>query len=583
MKYDATYKPNQRDWTKAADMQLVDALRMSDDWHVRAARSVLASRYAGKKTPPSLVDSIRSLVGSEQAVDPQSVRIRLSALWALASLRVLSEQDIASSLADPSEIVRSWGVRFLSKSELLPSLAKEESSLMVRREIALAAGRLGQKDPQAPHVWDALETLCNQNENSQDRDLPVILWQSIGKLWSNGNPSTLHRALAIAQSTPLETVRDSILWYAAKTSDAGRVELVSKLSQGEDSELVHQLEILEYALRGQNDLKSNESWATLAPTLYASTNPSVRSLAESIGAQMGDQILFDAVRKRLSKGESIKVRSQAMDILQRDRSPVNLPLLLDALDEPKLAAKALTLMRPYEDPTIADAVIGRLGKFAPDATAAAMDLLTSRRLLANGLLDALASKKIDRSTLTAYYARQMTLLGDEKLSERIANEWGQVRSGNEAMKDQIRKTVNAYRGAPLWAFDAGAGKMHFQKFCASCHSPENQNIEIAPKLQGTGAKGIEYAIENIIDPNAVIGKDYQARVIRTKDGQVVTGLFQAESDSSISIRTATETIQVDKSDVEEFKVSENSFMPMGLLDTLDERQRIELLKYLMSL
>jgi putative heme-binding domain-containing protein len=177
----------------------------------------------------------------------------------------------------------------------------------------------------------------------------------------------------------------------------------------------------------------------------------------------------------------------------------------------------------------------------------------------------------------------MTLLGDEKLSERIANEWGQVRSGNEAMKDQIRKTVNAYRGAPLWAFDAGAGKMHFQKLCASCHSPENQNIEIAPKLQGTGAKGIEYAIENIIDPNAVIGKDYQARVIRTKDGQVVTGLFQAESDSSISIRTATETIQVDKSDVEEFKVSENSFMPMGLLDTLDERQRIELLKYLMSL
>jgi hypothetical protein len=60
-------------------------------------------------------------------------------------------------------------------------------------------------------------------------------------------------------------------------------------------------------------------------------------------------------------------------------------------------------------------------------------------------------------------------------------------------------------------------------------------------------------------------------------------LAQAESDSSISIRTATETIQIDKSDVEEFKVSENSFMPIGLLDTLDERQRIELLKYLMSL
>ena len=125
--------------------------------------------------------------------------------------------------------------------------------------------------------------------------------------------------------------------------------------------------------------------------------------------------------------------------------------------------------------------------------------------------------------------------------------------------------------------------MHFQKLCASCHSPQNQNIEIAPKLQGPGAKGIDYAVENIIDPNAVIGKDYQARVIRTSDGQVITGLAQAQSDSSISIRTATETIQVDKSEIEEFKISENSFMPMGLLDTLDERQRIELLKYLLSL
>ena len=69
----------------------------------------------------------------------------------------------------------------------------------------------------------------------------------------------------------------------------------------------------------------------------------------------------------------------------------------------------------------------------------------------------------------------------------------------------------------------------------------------------------------------------------TKEGQVVTGLVVSESDSQISIRTATETIQVDKSEIDEFKVSENSFMPMGLLETLDERKRIELFKYLLSL
>jgi putative heme-binding domain-containing protein len=272
-----------------------------------------------------------------------------------------------------------------------------------------------------------------------------------------------------------------------------------------------------------------------------------------------------------------------MDVLQQDRSPENLPLLLETLDEPKLAAKGLALLRRYEDPKIASAVIERMKRFAPDAVAAGLDLLTSRKTSASSLLDALADKRVDRSVLTAYYARQMTLLGDPKLNDRIAKEWGQVRSGSEAMKDQIRKTTQAYRGAPLWAFDAGAGKKHFEKLCASCHVSAKENIEIAPKLQGTGAKGIDYAIENIIDPNAVIGKDYQARVIRTKDGQIITGLVQSESDNVISIRTATETIQVAKSEIEEFKVSENSFMPVGLLDSLDERQRIELLKYVLSL
>jgi putative heme-binding domain-containing protein len=218
-----------------------------------------------------------------------------------------------------------------------------------------------------------------------------------------------------------------------------------------------------------------------------------------------------------------------------------------------------------------------------------MDLLTSRVNWANTLLDAMANKQIPREAMTAYYARQTALLGDEKLLERITREWGQVRNGSEAMKEEIRKSIQAYRGAPLWAFDAGAGKKHFDKLCAACHAPAENNAangirsEYAPKLQGTGAKGIEYVIENVIDPNAVIGRDYQARVVRTNDGQIITGLLLSEGDSSLSIRTATETIEVSKSDIEEFKLSENSFMPVGLLDTLDERQRIELFKYLLSL
>jgi putative heme-binding domain-containing protein len=241
------------------------------------------------------------------------------------------------------------------------------------------------------------------------------------------------------------------------------------------------------------------------------------------------------------------------------------------------------MLRQYDAPGIAEQVLDRFSELNSESIPAAMDLLTSRASWANTLLDGLVAKRIPRDALTAYYARQMALLGDEKLMERITEEWGQVRVGSESMKEEIRKTVQAYKGAPLWAFDAGAGKKHFDKLCAACHAPADSKMEFAPKLQGTGAKGVEYVIENVIDPNAVIGRDYQARVVRTNDGQVITGLLLSEGESSLTIRTATETIEVLRSEVDEFTVSENSFMPVGLLDTLDDRQRIELFKYLLSL
>ena len=95
-------------------------------------------------------------------------------------------------------------------------------------------------------------------------------------------------------------------------------------------------------------------------------------------------------------------------------------------------------------------------------------------------------------------------------------------------------------------------------------------------------KGIEYLVENVIDPNAVIGRDFQARIIVTREGRVITGLIEKETDSSITIRTLTESVTVAKSEIEETKISLNSFMPEGLLRNLNDREQIELFKFLMG-
>ena len=81
----------------------------------------------------------------------------------------------------------------------------------------------------------------------------------------------------------------------------------------------------------------------------------------------------------------------------------------------------------------------------------------------------------------------------------------------------------------------------------------------------------------------VIGEDFLARQILTVDGLVITGVVLKETDSALTVRTATATQTIAKDDVEKMVVSKNSFMPEGLLKPLTDRERIELLMYLMSL
>ena len=78
-----------------------------------------------------------------------------------------------------------------------------------------------------------------------------------------------------------------------------------------------------------------------------------------------------------------------------------------------------------------------------------------------------------------------------------------------------------------------------------------------------------------MDPNAVIGKDFQARNILTADGLVVTGVILKETDSAITVRTANATQTIAQDDFEEIVVSSNSFMPEGLLNLLEEQEVAE--------
>ena len=130
------------------------------------------------------------------------------------------------------------------------------------------------------------------------------------------------------------------------------------------------------------------------------------------------------------------------------------------------------------------------------------------------------------------------------------------------------------------AFDGQAGHDHFTKLCAACHRIGEEGARIGPELTGAGRHGTRYLVENILDPNAVIGADFQVTSIETKQGEVVSGLVVSRNANSVSIRTTVEQVIVPRVEIVRETMSENSLMPEGLIDALTDREKVELLKYL---
>ncbi len=80
----------------------------------------------------------------------------------------------------------------------------------------------------------------------------------------------------------------------------------------------------------------------------------------------------------------------------------------------------------------------------------------------------------------------------------------------------------------------------------------------------------------------MIARDYQMTIVQKKDGQVINGIVSRETPQTITLRTPTEDLIVQKSDIARRKASGTSIMPEGLLDGLSDNDTRDLLAYLGS-
>lgn len=117
---------------------------------------------------------------------------------------------------------------------------------------------------------------------------------------------------------------------------------------------------------------------------------------------------------------------------------------------------------------------------------------------------------------------------------------------------------------------------------APCHVLFGQGTKIGPDLTGSNRKNLDYLLENVLDPSAVVPAEFRTTVFILEDGRVLNGIVREQNEQTITIETADGKQTIDKKLVDETSVSDKSLMPDGLLQPLSPAQVRDLMGYLMS-
>ncbi len=278
-------------------------------------------------------------------------------------------------------------------------------------------------------------------------------------------------------------------------------------------------------------------------------------------------------------------RLALIEVLGQMPREETVPVLLGILTreaKPGIRLAALGALGSYDRPAIAETLVAKYATFPKPLQSRAIDLLTSRRAWASSLVDAMASGRIPAKDVSNAQAQAIVRLGDEALKSRFESTWGRL--PGPGSPEKVRRIAEV-RGMLVEGDkgNAASGRVVFKDVCSVCHRLFDEGEKIGPELTQSERGNLDFLLTSLVDPSALIRKEYQARTIATTDGRVLNGLVLDENDRTITlVDSKGQKTVVPVAEIEASKPSDVSLMPEGLLDPLREEQIRDLFKYLQS-
>lgn len=572
-------KPVAVDVTALSDLELVRLHLHRNDWYVRHARQTLQERQTQKQELAGDARAELLAMAREQA----DVTRRLRALWTCHALGLIDDElalqtlDTAGSAA---EYARAWMIQLaledgaISEPILhkLESLAVSDPSPVVRLYLASALQRL----PLAQR-WKIAEGLVSHGDDANDHNLPLMIWYGVEPLV----PADPARATQLAEASHLELIVRFIYRRAAAEPETLRQVLASLDKTTDAARLELMLDEITSIVRNQGRLTMPARWPDIYAKLAQHPSEKVRQLAQFITIKFGDKSIFPALRSIVADAKSAEDgRRRALEALVSGSDQGLPPVLFSLLDAKPLRGEAIRALARFDHPQTPVQLIAHYDRFDDSEKADAISTLGSRVDYAHALLDGVQQKKIPSADLSAVHVNQMQQLNDPKLLEKLQRVWGAIRSTPAEIQAEIVRLKKTLSADTLSKADLSHGRELFHKTCAKCHKLFDAGGEIGPNITGSNRANLDYILGNILDPNSLVGRDYQMTIFELESGRIVSGLIKEENATAVVVQTANDKVVIPKEEIDQRTSSTKSIMPEGQLKPMSATDVRDLVAYL---
>ena len=577
--------PKDLDLTRATNEELLAYQAHPDDWYARTARTVLADRFAGGTEDLS---SVRTKATEAVRGTGNDTVHRLRSLWMLAAAGGVERDTLLALLEDGEPPLRIWAVRLLAEpsdvatpfvapetARALKELARGDDDLSVRLALAAALPRLS-----PPERLALAATLAADPRIVDDHNLPLMIWYGA----EAAVPVDPQGACAFADAATDPRLRTFVARRMASELKS-RPELfdiaVTHAASRPPGEAGQWLTGINRALAGWATATPSAAWQAADAKLAAMDDQAVREQLRTLATLFGSGRAVDELKAlaKDAKADSA-ARQEAVRLLVARRVDGLQPLLLTLADDRATQLEAIRGLGQFDTPAAGEKILKAFRRLDDQGQAIALATLAGRPAWAGRLLAGFEKGEIPRERMTATLARQLNDLGDGDVSAALARVWGSVRPTDEQRRAAIATWKTRLAAPAATTLDLGRGHVLFKARCATCHKLFGEGEAVAPDLTGGNRDSLDYLLENILDPSAIVPNPYRTTAFALEDGRTVTGVVTAENDQTVTIRTAEQSLTLTQDAIEERRTTDQSLMPDGLLEKLTEAEVADLIGYL---